>query len=62
MPMDSIICRKRLDEEHGKPWICRCPHCAQKRKDLEQQLGEQAGHEEEGKKGTLGGEKACPLV
>jgi hypothetical protein len=27
MPMDSMICRKKLDEERGNPFICECPIC-----------------------------------
>jgi hypothetical protein len=31
MPLDSVICRKSLDEEKGNPWICGCPLCNGKR-------------------------------
>jgi hypothetical protein len=33
MPLDSVICRKNLDERRGNPWICECPMCRGKRKD-----------------------------
>ena len=35
MPMDSIICRRKLDEERKNPfdWICACPMCEQQRKE-----------------------------
>jgi hypothetical protein len=26
-----MICRKRLDEERGNPWICACPICGEER-------------------------------
>lgn len=32
MPLDSIICRRNLDEERGDPWICKCPLCNYARK------------------------------
>ena len=25
------ICRKKLDEERGNPWICECPLCRAER-------------------------------
>ena len=25
MPIESIICRRDLDEDRGKPWICERP-------------------------------------
>jgi hypothetical protein len=31
MPFDSVICRKRLDEERGNSWVCGCPFCNGKR-------------------------------
>ena len=31
MPLDSVICRKNLDESRGNPWVCECPMCKQKR-------------------------------
>jgi hypothetical protein len=33
MPLESIICRRLLDEERGNPWICACPLCEQQRKE-----------------------------
>ena len=27
MGIESVICRKRLDEERGLPWVCTCPNC-----------------------------------
>ena len=31
MSLESIICRKNLDEEKGNPWICACPICREAR-------------------------------
>ena len=31
----EVICRKRLDEERGNPWICECSRCQQEREDHE---------------------------
>lgn len=45
MPMESVICRRRLDEERGNPWICVCPCCAEKRKEVGE--GESRAGEEE---------------
>ena len=34
MPFDSIICRKKLDEERGNiPSICECPLCQEARRE-----------------------------
>jgi hypothetical protein len=27
-----IICRKKLDETQGNPWICECPFCREAKK------------------------------
>ncbi len=27
MLFNNIICRRKLDEERGNPWICECPVC-----------------------------------
>jgi hypothetical protein len=37
MPLDSIVCRKNLDEERGNPWICECPLCNVQR-ELEEKV------------------------
>jgi hypothetical protein len=37
MPVESIVCRKGLDERNGNPWVCRCPWCQEKRKEIEGQ-------------------------
>lgn len=29
MPLGSIICRRKLDQERGNPMICECPKCQQ---------------------------------
>ena len=36
MPLESMICRRKLDEERGNPfgWICACPLCEQQRKEV----------------------------
>jgi len=31
VPLESIICRRKLDEERGNPFICGCPLCKQDR-------------------------------
>jgi len=37
MPLDyGIICRRKMDEERGCPWICRCPWCAEKRREIKE--------------------------
>lgn len=33
MPLESIICRRLLDEEKGNPQICECPMCREARKE-----------------------------
>jgi hypothetical protein len=35
MPLESIICRRRLDEERGNPFICECPMCREANKTEE---------------------------
>jgi hypothetical protein len=35
MPFESVICRKKLDEERGNPWICGCPFCNEERLEIE---------------------------
>jgi len=35
MPIDSIICRRPLDELRGSLWICQCPLCREERKAKE---------------------------
>ena len=32
MPLESIICRKNLDEARGNLWICECPMCREARR------------------------------
>ena len=34
MPMDSVICRRLLDESRGNTFICACPMCEQQRKEV----------------------------
>ena len=31
MSGESFICRKKLDEERGNPWVCECPLCKNER-------------------------------
>ena len=33
MPIESIICRRNLDEQRGNPQICECPMCRERGKD-----------------------------
>jgi hypothetical protein len=52
MPLGSLICRRKLDEERGNPWICECPMCQEERKAKEPQMkedGEEAIHREKEK-------------
>jgi hypothetical protein len=35
MPLDSVICRRNLDESRGNPFICECPLCRDERKETE---------------------------
>ena len=33
------ICRRKLDEERGNPWICECPVCKEaKRREVDEGL------------------------
>jgi len=46
MPIDSIICRRNLDEQRGNPQICECPMCREaKRSEKDEGLfhGDGAG-------------------
>ena len=43
MPLDSIICRKILDEEHNNDWVCQCPRCLME-KEEEKAEDDQARH------------------
>jgi len=36
MPMDSVICRRKLDEERGNPQICECPICSEQGRRFEE--------------------------
>ena len=53
MPISSIICRKKLDEERGNSWICECPLCREERKAKEtlDKEAEEIGSQEEKKAG-----------
>ena len=46
MPLESLICRRKLDEERGNPWICNCLMCREARKEEQIETGG-PGKEEE---------------
>jgi len=33
------ICRRRLDEQHGNPWICECPLCRREKMTIDPRDG-----------------------
>jgi hypothetical protein len=41
MPFDSVICRKKLDEERGNDWICGCALCQAQLKQDREKVNEQ---------------------
>lgn len=48
MPVDSIICRRLLDEERGNPFICECPICGEIRKSETKEIQKSDEKDEEG--------------
>lgn len=51
MPLESAICRKKLDEERRNPWICECPLCKEARKEEAIQIENPGKEDEEGHEG-----------
>jgi hypothetical protein len=51
MPVDSIVCRRVLDEERGNPWICEYPMC-QRARGTEKSEGEGKGRGESSSPGA----------
>ena len=50
------ICRRKLDEERGNPWICECPLCREARKEEGIETGRPRKEEEvdnESNRGTV---------
>lgn len=43
MPLGSVICRKKLDQEGGNPWVCECPLCRVERKETQGDVKEGTG-------------------
>jgi hypothetical protein len=35
MPLESVICRKKLDESRGRESICECPLCREEKRGKE---------------------------
>jgi hypothetical protein len=35
MSLESVICRKILDQKKGNPWVCACPLCQRERRSRE---------------------------
>ena len=35
MPLESIICRRKLDSEYGNEWLCQCFRCRDEREEIE---------------------------
>lgn len=44
------ICRRKLDEDRGNPWICDCPICREARKA--ERPREKEGEENQGIEGV----------
>jgi len=34
----EIICRKKLDESRGNPWVCQCFLCRREREELRRKI------------------------
>jgi len=44
MPLGSVICRKKLDEERGNDFLCGCPLCREaKRSEKDEGLFHSGG-------------------
>ena len=37
MPLESMICRRKLDSEYGNEWLCQCFRCRDERKEIEKE-------------------------
>jgi len=48
MPLESIICRRKLDQERGNPQICECPMCREIRKTETKEIQKNDEKNEEG--------------
>ena len=46
MPLESIICRRKLDEQYGNPQICECPMCKERANSLNDGEGKDKEQEE----------------
>ncbi len=40
MPLESVICRRKLDEARGNPQICECWKCREQGQGTDKGLGE----------------------
>ena len=44
MPLESIICRRALDESRGNPWICECFQCSKEREEIQKEQEDEMNH------------------